>query len=350
MKEYVKKLALLLKAGETVAQATILSHKGSTPRAAGSKMAVTQNGTIVGTVGGGKVEAEVIKEAAEVIQSDRCRVRRFDLTGAPGEGGLDIICGGRLEILIEPLAADRATIEVFQQLNDLMEKGETPLLLTDLGDADKEITTTRHAVVNPDHTVYGQFPHPPGWLERLLEQCGNRRFASVLTIGNRRFLAEPVSLPDTVYIFGAGHVARELAELTHGVGFRTVVIDDRVDFANINRFPQADRVVVPQSFARALEDIATDRDSYLVIVTRAHSHDKEVLAQALKTDAGYIGMIGSRRKRDTIYKALLQERFNQADLERVHCPIGLEIGADTPREIAVSIIAQLIDFRARKAG
>ena len=350
MKDYVNALIRLLEAGESVAQATILSHMGSTPRTAGTKMAVTHDGAIVGSVGGGRVEAEVIKDALEVIESGRCRVRRFDLTGKPGEGGLDIICGGRLEILIEPLPAEQAAIEVFQALHDLMERGETPLLVTDLGHAGKDIAATRHAVINRDKTVTGQFPHPPGWIGQLLAKAGSSRGASIVTIDNRRFLAEPAGIRDTVYLFGAGHVGRELADLTRRVDFRTVVIDDRFDFANRNRFPRVDRVVVPESFAQGFDDIAADSDSYVVIVTRGHSHDKNVLARALKTDVGYIGMIGSRRKRDTIYKALMEEGFNRADLERVHCPIGLDIGAETPREIAVSIIAQLIDARAKKAG
>jgi xanthine dehydrogenase accessory factor len=128
--------------------------------------------------------------------------------------------------------------------------------------------------------------------------------------------------------------------------FFTVVLDDRKEFANRQRFTDADEIVVLPSFETAFESHLFDPDSYIVIVTRGHSHDKTVLAQALQTNAGYIGMIGSRRKRNIIYRKLLDENFSQADIDRVHSPIGLKIGAETPEEIAVSIVAELIQKRA----
>jgi xanthine dehydrogenase accessory factor len=131
------------------------------------------------------------------------------------------------------------------------------------------------------------------------------------------------------------------------VGFRVIVADDREAFANRERFAEADDVVVIADFESALSMFAVDENTYVVIVTRGHRHDKSVLAQALRSKAGYIGMIGSARKRDTIYNVLRQEGICEADIARVHCPIGLAIGAETPEEIAVSIVAELI---ARRAG
>jgi xanthine dehydrogenase accessory factor len=128
-------------------------------------------------------------------------------------------------------------------------------------------------------------------------------------------------------------------------GFRVVVIDDRAEFAGAARFPSAAEVI-QASFYGVMERIPVDASSFLVIVTRGHLHDKAVLAQALRTDARYIGMIGSRRKRDIIYAALLEEGYIRADLDRVHSPIGLDIGAETPAEIAVSVVAELIRERA----
>jgi xanthine dehydrogenase accessory factor len=132
------------------------------------------------------------------------------------------------------------------------------------------------------------------------------------------------------------------------VGFRTVVLDDREEFADRGRFPWVDEIHVLESFERAMDGLVINDESYLVLVTRGHAHDRTVLAQALRTTAGYIGMIGSRRKREAIYAALLEAGFTPRDLERVHCPIGLDIGAETPEEIAVSILAELIQMRARK--
>jgi xanthine dehydrogenase accessory factor len=164
------------------------------------------------------------------------------------------------------------------------------------------------------------------------------------------FLVEPLGREGCVVIFGAGHVSQALAPLARGVGFRTVVCDDREEFANRDRFPSADEVLVLDSFEDPLNGVEIGEESYLVIVTRGHAHDQTVLGRALATTAGYIGMIGSRRKRDAIYGALMEEGFTRADLERVCSPIGLDIGAETPEEIAVSIVAELIQARARRGS
>ena len=161
-----------------------------------------------------------------------------------------------------------------------------------------------------------------------------------------RFFIEPLSSEGTVYIFGAGHIGQKLAQLTKFVGFRTVVLDDREEFANRELLGSADRIVVLSSFDDAMRDLTIDEESYLVIVTRGHVHDKTVLGQALRTRAGYIGMIGSRKKRDATYEVLAREGFTTQDFARVHSPIGLSIGAETPEEIAVSIVAELIQARA----
>ena len=139
-----------------------------------------------------------------------------------------------------------------------------------------------------------------------------------------------------------------VAHMAAYVDFRVVILDDRAEFASVERIPDADNIVVVESFDRGVHELGIDEDGYVVIVTRGHAHDKTVLAEALKTEAGYIGMIGSRRKTGLIYKALLEEGFNREDLERVHAPIGLPIGGETPQEIAVSIIAEMIQIRNRK--
>jgi len=130
------------------------------------------------------------------------------------------------------------------------------------------------------------------------------------------------------------------------VGFPVVVVDDREEFADAGQFPEA-REVRCMPFGGVMARLPVDVHAFVVIVTRGHLYDKEVLGQALRTEARYIGMIGSRRKRDLIYKRLLEEGFTEEDLARVHSPIGLDIGAETPEEIAVSIVAELIDVRAR---
>jgi len=158
--------------------------------------------------------------------------------------------------------------------------------------------------------------------------------------------AEPIQAADVLYVFGAGHISTFLSVLAKLVGFGVVVIDDREEFANKQRFPDADEIMVlpiPQSFGR----IAITPSSYIAIVTRGHIHDHAVLKEALKHQPAYIGMIGSRRKREMIYHAMIREGTPKEDLQRVHSPIGLDIGAETPEEIAVSIVAELIQERDR---
>jgi xanthine dehydrogenase accessory factor len=155
---------------------------------------------------------------------------------------------------------------------------------------------------------------------------------------------EPVVSDPVLYVFGAGHVSRQIVPLASRVGYQVVVIDDRADFADSSHFPEA-RDIYQLPFEEVMDRLSIHELSYLVIVTRGHMHDKNVLAQALKTKAGYIGMIGSSRKRNIIYEKLLEEGFTEKDLSRVHSPIGLDIGAETPEEIAVSIVAELIEVR-----
>lgn len=147
------------------------------------------------------------------------------------------------------------------------------------------------------------------------------------------------------FIFGAGHVGLALDPVLRHIGFETIVIDDRVEFANTERFPESEIKVV-QNFASALDNIITDKDSYIVIVTRGHAGDYDVLKQSLKIPNAYIGMIGSKKKVAELFGILLEEGFSQEQIGKVYSPIGLQIHSETPEEIAVSIAAEMINVRA----
>ena len=156
---------------------------------------------------------------------------------------------------------------------------------------------------------------------------------------------EPMLSTPVVYLLGGGHVSLPLARLIKTLDFKLVVCDDREDFANEERFPEADEVWV-RDFRTVLDEVELGPEAYVVIVTRGHIYDKDVLAQALKQEVAYVGMIGSRRKRDMIYQTLLEEGYSQEKIKSVHSPIGLGIGAETPEEIAVSVAAELIQVRS----
>lgn len=165
---------------------------------------------------------------------------------------------------------------------------------------------------------------------------------------NHNSLADSQGYSGLVYIFGAGEVPQQLVPLAAALGFYTVVLDEQPDLANRDKFPLAHRITLLESFEQALTGLEIDDRSYLVIATPEHNYDKTVLTQALRSQAGYIGMVRSRRDRNALYQTLIREGFTFDELERVHSPIGLSIRARLPAEIAVSIAAELVKVRAER--
>jgi xanthine dehydrogenase accessory factor len=348
MKKIYQCICELLEKNEDIVLATIIRQAGSTPRTAGTRMIVRSNGQSIGTIGGGRVEAEVINTAGEIFKNHRAIIKSFDLNGLTDAHGMDMLCGGHLEVLIEWIEPNSPHMLLYKTLQSALNKGRKGIMVATLpleGDASEQI---ERCLILEDDSVKGEFSYPQSYLKIFHEQIRKQKTPAVITVDNRKFLVESVCITGTVYLFGAGHVSQQLAVLTQTVDFRTVVLDDREVFANRHRFETVDEIRILETFEDAITGLDIDPESYLVIVTRGHHHDKTVLSQALKTNAGYIGMIGSTRKRDAIYNLLLTEGFNHEDLNRVRCPIGLKIGAETPQEIAVSIVAELVAARAKK--
>jgi xanthine dehydrogenase accessory factor len=347
MKKIVQYISELLEKSENIVLATIISQAGSTPRSAGTQMIVRSNGQSIGTIGGGRVEAEVINTAAEIFKTHRGMIKAFDLNGLTIAHSMDMLCGGHLEVLIEWIEANPPHMLLFKTLQSALNKGQKSVMVAALPLEGDSLTHIERCLILEDGSVKGKLSFPQPYFKIINEKIQKQRAPLVITIDNRKFLVESPRVNGTVYLFGAGHVSQQLAVLTQMVDFRTVVLDDRGAFANRHRFETVDGIRVLANFEDAFTGLDIDLESYLIIVTRGHHHDKTVLSQALKTSAGYIGMIGSTRKRDAIYNLLLTEGFTSEDLNRVHCPIGLKIGAETPQEIAVSIVAELIAARAK---
>lgn len=240
--------------GEPAALVTVVSTEGSTPQKAGAKMVVYADGRIVGTIGGGCVEAEMTWRARQTIEERRSQVASYELTAdQAGEDGL--ICGGRMEVFIEPIEG-------------------TP----------------------------------------------------------------------TLCLFGAGHVAQPLARMAKSAGFRVEVADDRVKFANRDRFPDADLVIV-EEFATAAQRMTLGPNTYAIVVTRGHKGDEEALAGCLGKGLRFLGLLASRPKFVHIAAALEERGVSTEELATIHSPLGLQLGAVTPEEIAVSILAEMIAVR-----
>lgn len=336
-----------LEDGEDLVQATIIRHVGSTPRSVGSKMFVRRNGSVIGSIGGGLVEFEMQRLAREVFETGKARIETIDLCGQDAAITDQMICGGRLEFLLEYLSADPDSCRELRKLATSLQEGEKGFFVKSLDTKGKTVSQMESCLVQRDSLVLGSFPGPDAWLPLLTKEATRNKCPVIVAVDGKRFFVEPTFLPGTVYLFGAGHVSRPVAELAGTVNFRIVVLDDRSDFANNERFPKADQIIVIPSYDDLFAGLDIDKDSYLVIVTRGHLHDKTVLEQSLRTKAGYIGMIGSRRKQQLVYEELLGKGFTENDLKRVYNPIGLDICAETPEEIAVSIVAELIKVRSQ---
>jgi xanthine dehydrogenase accessory factor len=349
MQVFEKSICGFLDQGEAVVLVTILSQAGSTPRTSGAKMIVREDLSIVGTIGGGLVEGEAIKTAGDVFKTGADRLRVFDLTAQTADS-MDMICGGRMEVLFELIEPTPHNLELFSARSTELKAGEKKLMVIALPAIGNRGAQAARCLISPDGNVIGNCDIENEVLIEAWQRTSHERAPVALLIQGRRYIAEPVFLAGAVFLFGGGHISKELAMLTSRVGFHTIVFDDREEFANRSRFSVADEVRVCPNYEDLFSGFEINDDTYVVIVTRGHRHDKTVLAQALGTRAGYIGMIGSRTKRDAIYKALLAEGFSEKEIKRVASPIGLSIGAETPEEIAISIVSELIKERASKMG
>ena len=342
MKKLVKKACDILKGGEDLVLVTVCGKSGSAPRLAGARMIVRRDGRIAGTIGGGLVEAASMQEAKSAFSHRDSRRIDFDLSNHDAAIS-DMICGGNMEIYLEYVRADAENHALFTTLLASLDNGRRVSLVSRLSGR----TPDDHAFLVDDKGALSAGQASESLLAAVKKIRSSTSVPTVIIHDDVEYLVSYFSIPGDLFLVGAGHVAACTAEAAARVGFRVIVMDDREEFANRGRFPTSDEVRVIPSFADCFSDYAINHDSYLVIVTRGHMHDHDVLKQALATEAGYVGMIGSRKKRDTIYNSLLLSSISQARLDRVHCPIGLSIEADTPEEIAVSIVAELIQQRAR---
>jgi len=342
-------IAKALEKKEKVALATLISRVGSAPRAIGAKYLIRGDGTSSGSIGGGCVEAEVWQEAQKVMEKGGGKVLHFDLTPELlAEGGL--ICGGNIDIFLEPLKEE--FLNIYREAARIRQKGGSAILATLISvDDDFSIGGGSKVLLKTSGEKTG-FLLGGVELEKKILREGETLLKEkkpkviVLSSENRQMeiLLEPIFSEPTVYIFGGGHVSEQLAPLAKKVHFKVVVIDDREMFANRNRFPGADEVIVSE-FVNCFNQLNIDDSSYIVIVTRGHLYDGFVLEQALKTNACYIGMIGSKKKIRTLYQNLMEKGIAKETLDRVYAPIGIDINSETPEEIAVSIVAELIKVR-----
>ncbi len=307
--------------GTQACLAVVVARSGSAPQVPGAKSLFLRNGRILGTIGGGCLEAECRRLGLEAMATGKAVLREFRLDDDFGwDDGL--ICGGRVQVLLLPNAADYVPA-----LRCALEQ-RNGLLKYDL----------RTGAVS------------------FLPRSGVAEDAGRLALQRRREVLteeaffEPILPPERLVIFGAGHVGREIARLGRFLGFHVTVVDDRADLLTEEALPDCDERVnlLPERYAASL---ATDEDTYLCVVTRGHRNDARVLREVIRKPRAYLGMIGSRRKREVIRREMVGEGLCTAEeFDAVQSPMGLDIGAETVEEIAIAIAAELVRVRSSKRG
>ena len=334
----MKKLFAALKdsmlRGEDTVWVTIVASSGSAPRGSGARMLVGPAGRICGTIGGGAVEYKSEHIAMEILRDRGSRKEIFRLYRNEIED-LGMVCGGNVEVFFRYIPADDAAVRALVDgTAAIFDALEPSWLIT-------EITEGCAGVLS----VYGKrsgllgAPVP----QQVLDTLGVRPVQT--EIDGRTYYSEKLLQPGRVYVFGGGHIAQALVPVLLGADFTCVVLDDRPDFAAPERFPGAEtRLIDPEDISDVVAGFTAD--DCVCIMTRGHKDDMLIQRQVMRSPVQYIGVIGSARKQKTVKEQILAAGYTEADFEYVVSPIGINIGAETPAELAVSIAAQLIRVRA----
>ena len=343
MKELFREIFQFCQAGKTCVLATVIETKGSTPRKQGAKLLVYPDGNILGSIGGGCVEAEVWQEAMEVMDNGKSVVREFLLNDElMVESGLT--CGGAMKILIDAIGGKENSLPLIKEILNVLD-GRKRAVLATLVRSPKSPTDvgTKILMEEDGHILQGS-------LEILSQENSAKEITlhalstgepQLVSVGGVELFIEVFQYMDTLLIVGAGHIAKALSSMAKLLGFRVVIVDDREEFANRHRFPEADEVIAAP-IVETVKEFPISPNTFVVVATRGHKLDYVALREIVELPAAYIGMIGSKRKVNLTYGQLVAEGVPQEKLRYIHSPIGLNLGARTSEEIALSIMAEIL--------
>jgi xanthine dehydrogenase accessory factor len=341
------KIVELIDGGAPLAAALVLFAQGSTPQRAGARAIVEPSGRLWGTVGGGAMEAQAQRAGEEACRSQRPCLLDFQMNNL--DAAVDAaVCGGHMRLLVDPTVARHRAC--FALAADALANRRRGCLLTRIR-ARPEVEVVVQWVTADSLTAAGTFPGSDA-LRTCLESGRPQWFVAEAqaSADTEEVFVEPVVPDPLLVIAGGGHVGRAVALEAFRVGFAVTVIDDRPEFAAEALFPPGIRAVCGP-VAEQIAACPLDEDSFVVLATRGHRHDAQALAVCIHRRLAYLGMIGSRRKVALVRKNFLETGLaTEAEFDRVRAPIGLEIGAETVPEIAVSIVAQLIAVRRGASG
>lgn len=353
-----------------LALATIVETRGSTPQIPGASALFSSVGLCSGTVGGGGLEADVQKKAIQSLQQGVSFLYKFNLT-ADISSSEEAICGGEVTILIDASPADHT--ETFHNISKSLSHRQPGVLATFIGrhsnfqNTDDKVSLTRYWIEIGENFASSFFSEEKfeDIKKSLIENKPNLlKIEEITSLENTQetftgsvrrshqsffqkawLFLEPIYPLPRLVIAGAGHIGQAVCHLGNLLDFEVTVIDDRPEFANKEKLPDADSMIV-EDIGKGMQAIPISSDTYIVIVTRGHKNDADVLRQCINSEAAYIGMIGSARKIELIWKKFLQEGWaTSTQWDRIYAPIGIDIQSKTVQEIAVSIAAQLVLVR-----
>ncbi len=353
MHEVFKEAGHLLEAGEPIVVATVIDTKGSTPQKPGAKLLVRKDGSGVGTLGGGCVEGDIWFAASELMRrGGGAQYRDYHLNeDLAAEDGL--VCGGTMYFLIDPIYKPEGYLTYAQEIDDAYRGGPSVALANLVKSANGDGTATgAKLLIRENGTTDGSLGDPAldgDAVARARELMLHGRNDYVTAPDGAEYFLEAYTTPPQLVLCGGGHVSRAIAPVAATLGFRIFVTDDREEFANKDRFPEADGVVAKKP-EEALAELPINANTFIVVVTRGHRYDNVALEAAAATPASYVGLMGSKRKTILIYEDLIRAGMSLDRIREIRSPIGLDIHARTPEEIAVSIMAEILMFRLGGTG
>jgi xanthine dehydrogenase accessory factor len=347
MKEVIQGAVDILKDGQPCVVATVVRTKGSTPQKAGAMLLVREDGSGLGTLGGGCVEGDIWFAAKEILRRNggpefKDYFLNEDIAARDG-----LVCGGTMYFYLEPLREDNEFLSIGNEIVDAYDGGNPVSLATVVNAPDGGAKLGAKLLLRMDGSVAGTLGTPELDNQALeiakrVAEVGNTE--SISTADGTEIFVEGFTTPPTLVMVGGGHVGKATADLADFLGYRVLVVDDRPEFSNPERFPYAEQTIVTP-YDHWAADLDINVNTFLVVATRGHRFDDMALESALTTRARYIGLLGSRRKTLMIYQRLIQQGVAPERIKEVYAPVGLNIGGLTPEELAVSIMSEIIMVR-----
>ena len=353
MQDVFREAVNLLEKDDQMVVATVIRTKGSTPQKPGAKLLVRRDGTGVGTLGGGCVEGDIWFEATQLMKrGGDTQYREYELNeDLAAEDGL--VCGGTMFFLIDPIYSPNEYLPYAREI-EAAYQGKGPVAVANLikPAPGSDAALGSKLFVREDGSTEGtlhdvNLDEDAADLAQDLMIHGKSEY--VVADNGAEYFVEAFTTPPQLVICGGGHVSKAIAAHAASLGFRLFVTDDREEFANRQRFPDADMIVAKPP-AEALKELPINPNTFIIVATRGHKFDAIATAAAATTEARYVGLMGSKRKTILIYEDLVRMGLSVDRIREIRSPIGLDIKARTPEEIAISIIAEVLLFRLGGAG